>query len=294
MLELAELHLKPLWAQPPGGGSSEPRTAVQPYLWRWTDVRGALFEAARGVDPAQAERRALVLCNPGLDGRPLTTQSIAAGFQLVLPGEFARAHRHINSSLRFIVEGRGGYTVTEGEKSLLAPGDFVSSPNWTWHDHGNEGAEPVIWFDAVDMPIVATFNAQAFEAYGEPRQAVGATSGWAARVHQPYARHQAALASSGQVELDTCVPTLAASLQRLAAGKAAPKRRQMASSVMVVHKGEGHSVVGEERFEWQPHDVLVVPSWTWHKHVASKDAVVFSVTDRPALAALGLYREEHD
>jgi gentisate 1,2-dioxygenase len=233
------------------------------------------------------------MCNPGLDGRPLTTHTLAAGFQLLLPGEFARAHRHTNTSLRLVVEGSGGYTVTEGEKSRLAPGDFVSSPNWTWHDHGNDGPEPVIWLDVVDVPIVAAFNSQRFEPFQVPRQTVtgeNATSG----LHTPFASIRQELEAHGLCNLGTSVPTLAAEMRRLEPGREVARQRSTASTVFMVCEGRGHSVIGEQRFDWQPHYVFVVPSWAWHEHVAqgSSPAVLFSVTDQPALAALGLYVEE--
>ena len=38
---------------------------------------------------------------------PMTTETIAAAYQLILPGECAPAHRHTPFALRFIVEGTG-------------------------------------------------------------------------------------------------------------------------------------------------------------------------------------------
>ena len=42
---------------------------------------------------------------------------------------------------------------------------------------------------------------------------------------------------------------------------------------------------------------MVVPNWSWHRHINSSDsepAILFSTTDRPLLETLGLYREETD
>ena len=54
--------------------------------------------------------------------------------QIVMPGEIARAHRHSAAALRLIIEGRGGYTVVNGKRVPMFPGDLVLTPNWSWHD----------------------------------------------------------------------------------------------------------------------------------------------------------------
>src|SRR4029450_9171651 len=33
-------------------------------------------------------------------------------------------------------------------------GDFIITPSWTFHDHGNDGQEPVVWLDGLDIPLV--------------------------------------------------------------------------------------------------------------------------------------------
>src|SRR3546814_8628860 len=74
---------------------------------------------------------------------------------MILPGETAPSHRHVQSALRFIVEGKGAYTAVNGERTAMHPGDFIITPSWTWHDHGNlsvdEGGEPVVWLDGLDI-----------------------------------------------------------------------------------------------------------------------------------------------
>src|SRR3954451_10318653 len=96
------------------------------------------MQAGKVITAKEAVRRVLVLENPGMPGQSRITGSLFAGLQLILPGEVAPAHRHSQSALRFIVEGQGAYTAVEGERTLLQPGDFIITPSWTWHDHGNE------------------------------------------------------------------------------------------------------------------------------------------------------------
>ena len=90
-----------------------------------------------------------------------------------MPGEIARAHRHSPSALRFIIEGSGGYTVVNGARIPMFPGDLVLTPNWTWHDHANDTDAPMIWLDGLDTPLVRMLEAGFYEQYGEEAQPVG-------------------------------------------------------------------------------------------------------------------------
>ena len=87
---------------------------------------------------------------------------------IVLPGEIAPAHRHVASALRFVIEGANAYTAVDGERTTMAPGDFVITPSWTWHDHGNESDGPMVWLDGLDMHVVNLLDAGFREAYPEP------------------------------------------------------------------------------------------------------------------------------
>src|SRR6201747_1779790 len=112
-----------------------------------------MLQAGNLITAKEAERRVLVLENPGLAGQYRITHSLFAGLQLIMPGEVAPAHRHTPSALRFIVEGEGAYTAVAGEKLPMKPGDFVVTPAWSWHDHGNHGTAPVVWLDGLDTPF---------------------------------------------------------------------------------------------------------------------------------------------
>ena len=69
------------------------------------------------------------------------------------PARSHRRHRHTQSALRFIIEGHGAYTAVDGERTAMEPGDFVITPSWTWHDHGNETSEPMVWLDGLDIQL---------------------------------------------------------------------------------------------------------------------------------------------
>ena len=136
--DLRRLWLKPLWLVLSEAMTAEPKTDIVPHLWRWSDVRPRILEAGRRISAQEAERRVLMYLNPGLNGEAGATQTLFTGIQLIMPGEIAPTHRHTPSALRVVVEGNAAYTTVSGEKTLMRPGDFVTTPNWAWHDHGNE------------------------------------------------------------------------------------------------------------------------------------------------------------
>src|SRR5437868_4609145 len=146
--------LTPLWEALGSLVPPTPATPCVPALWRYDQMRPYLMEARRLITAREAERRVLVMENPGLRGASSITHSLYAGLQLILPGEVAPSHRHTQSALRFVVEGEGAYTAVDGERTTMHPGDFVITPSWTYHDHGNPGDTPVIWLDGLDIPIV--------------------------------------------------------------------------------------------------------------------------------------------
>ena len=106
----------------------QPRSPCAPALWPCGATRrSGLDHGGRGtlITAREAERRVLVLENPGLRGASSITRTLYAGLQLILPGEVAPSHRHTQSALRFVSEGKGAYTAVDGERASMHPGD-----NW--------------------------------------------------------------------------------------------------------------------------------------------------------------------
>ena len=137
--EIDALNLAPLWESLHDLVTQEPVTPVVPVLWDFDGcLRSHLLQAGKLISAERAERRVLVLENPGLRGTCSATHSLYAGIQLVLPGEVARTHRHSQSAMRFVLESGGACTTVNGESIPMAPGDFVTTPAWTWHDHQND------------------------------------------------------------------------------------------------------------------------------------------------------------
>jgi gentisate 1,2-dioxygenase len=190
--QLRAQNVTPAWIG--GGISTEPRSKAVPFLWHWRDLRPQAMRAAQLVGTQQAERRVLRLTNPELTG--VASNTLVANMQIVMPGEIARAHRHSAAALRLIIEGRGGYTVVNGERVPMFPGDLVLTPNWSWHDHANDTDTPMIWLDGLDTPLVRMLEAGFYEEYHQERQGSGPAVN-ASQWHYPMSEMRARPAAAG-------------------------------------------------------------------------------------------------
>jgi gentisate 1,2-dioxygenase len=322
-------NMSALWNNMAALITPEPRSACQPFLWRFDAIRERMLEAGKLITAKEAERRVLVLENPGLRGQSKVTTSLYAGVQLVMPGEVAPAHRHTQSALRFVLEGKGAHTAVGGEKTMMEPGDFVITPAMQWHDHGNASPDPMFWLDGLDIPVVQFLDASFAEGLGEDEQPITRPTGdsYARYGHNllpvdlkrsskaspifnyPYVHSREALdRMAAHTEIDPChglklrytnpvtgdhaMPTMGTFLQLLPNGFSTARYRSTDATVFVPVEGRGRSRIGEEVFEWGPRDIFVVPSWRWVSHEADEDAVLFSYSDRPIQEKLDLWRED--
>jgi len=154
--ELTKRNLVPLWPSlrgvlPP----NIPTRKTQTTHWPYAEIRELLIRAGELTPIEKAERRVLVLANPG---HGLTNMQASAamylGMQLLLPGEIAPVHRHTPNAVRMVVEGEGAWTLVGGEKCPMQRGDLILTPTGLWHEHGHDGQDPVIWLDVLDLPLV--------------------------------------------------------------------------------------------------------------------------------------------
>ena len=158
--EMQPRSLYPLWEVLGALVTPTPRSPAQVHRWRYAEARDYLLRAGDLISAAQAERRVLIMENPGLPGSSSVTTSLYAGLQLILPGEIAPCHRHAQCALRFVMEGEGAFTAVDGEKAVMRPFDLVLTPGWQWHDHGNTSAQPMIWLDGLDIADGAALRCQ--------------------------------------------------------------------------------------------------------------------------------------
>ena len=162
---LTDSNLVPLWPSlrnvlPP----LQPIPQTQVTAWHFKDIKPLLLQAGELTPIEKAERRVLVLANPGHGLENMkATSSIYLGMQLLLPNEWAPSHRHTPNAVRLIVEGTGAYTTVEGQKCMMEHGDLILTPSGLWHEHGHDGDEPVIWLDVLDLPLVYYMEASFVE-----------------------------------------------------------------------------------------------------------------------------------
>ena len=146
---MAPLAMDAGWRRQPGARTSG---SFEPARWRYRDGRAALDVAGRLVSPELTERRNIALMNPGGGSGSLNT--LVAAYQLVLPGERPRSHRHTAAALRLVLEsGAGMYTIVDGVRLDMHPGDVVLTPSWCWHGHRNDGTDAAYFIDYLDSPL---------------------------------------------------------------------------------------------------------------------------------------------
>jgi gentisate 1,2-dioxygenase len=323
--------LTPLWEVLSALVPPQPITPCIPAGWHYARIRPHLLRAGELISAEEAERRVLVLENPGLRGLSSITQSLYAGLQLLLPGEIAPSHRHTQSALRLVLQGEGAYTAVDGERVMMSPGDFITTPAMTWHDHGNPGCSPVVWLDGLDIPLVRFLDAGFAEKYPAATHPLTRPTGdTLARYgsnllpidHQvsspvsplfiyPYSQARAALlqVASAQPPDDynghalrfvnpstggPPLPTIGAYVQLLPAKFCGRPYRSTDGRVFCCLEGHGRVSTDQWSFDFGPRDVFVVPSWHAHTLQADPQAILFSFSDRPVQRALGLWREARE
>lgn len=328
--KLAPLNTAPLWEVLGNIVPREPTSKSIAHAWRYNDLRPLLLEAGNLLTAREAERRVLVLENPQYGGQSRATSTLYAGLQLILPGETAPAHRHTPSALRFMIEGEQGFTEVGGERTTMREGDFVITPPWAWHDHGNEGDKPVIWMDGLDIPILQYFESVFSDPYGEdqhplsrpegdslarfgqgllPMKAISPYGMTSPIFNYPYERTREALVKSAQgeepdphrattlrysnpIDGGWAMTTMATWMTHLKREQSTLPMRSTDSQVMHVVEGSGSITVGNKTFAFGPKDVVAIPGWQPLSLKANEDCFLFFFSDRAVHEKLGFYREQ--
>jgi gentisate 1,2-dioxygenase len=180
--KLKEQHLIGYWTIPnTSTGFREPEANFRPFMWKWNEIRAALDQAVHFIRPEEAFRRFIGYQHPEL--KLGTAHTLLMGAQMVRPGEFAPAHRHTMGAIRFVVEGYGAATVVEGEPLPMEPGDLITTPSWSWHDHINTGDTPIIWLDGADGPMLHYYQAGFANPFHDRQQAVTKPTGWSQKTY---------------------------------------------------------------------------------------------------------------
>lgn len=300
--EAREYEARPLWTVMDKMVPAEPTPRAVPHLWKYKPLKALLDRAGELIGAEEAERRVLMLINPALEP-PCTTDTLFAGYQYILPGETAPAHRHSAFALRFIVEGTRAFTAVGGERVWMEPGDLILTPSWTFHDHGKEGEGPMVWLDGLDLPVVhfpkvnfkQEWDAARFPSFDAPA-GTNLSYPWTetrARLEAIPGPHATVeyLQRIGGVPISR---TIGAQAERLEQGARTPRRRTTACNIYNVVAGSGETRVGDVTLHWEKGDTFAIPAWhPFQVHNTGEGtAYLFSFNDRPLLQNIGLYREE--
>jgi gentisate 1,2-dioxygenase len=274
--ELGAQNLVPLWPSlravlPPG----KPVARTVATAWSYQALRPLLMQAGELTPIDKAERRVLVLANPGHGLEKMqATPAIYLGMQLLLPGEWAPSHRHTPNAVRMVVEGVGAWTNVDGQKCTMERGDLILTPTGLWHEHGHDGTEPVVWLDVLDLPLM--YYLEASYHINGTRQAVKAGHG-----EQRYGQG-GVLPTPAFEPRQPAYPLLRypwkdikAALERLAADDQALQQVQV-TYVNPATGGDAENVLGFHALMLRPGQTLVLP--------VRSPAMVFHVIEGGVLA----------
>jgi gentisate 1,2-dioxygenase len=314
-------HLAPLWESPT---AHKPPAPPDPsYLWTWDRVRPLVGRAIEAADPAAVERRVLTLVNPRPRGPDdeATARTLSAALQILLPGEKARPHRHSMNAIRFVLEGEGALTIVNGKPCPMRFGDLILTPAWCWHAHEHRGDGPMIWLDALDVPLHLWLGTAAFQPgpVAEMPPTLPDTVFAVANVlpdaafavehspvfRYPYADVAAAVAGAprardGARRVRYVNPATGGAAMAImdmhlieVDGEKTLPFRTNSNAVACVVEGHGESTVGGDTIEWGPRDIFTLPQGNWISHRGHGTARLFIVSDRDALARLGILKDEY-
>jgi gentisate 1,2-dioxygenase len=315
--KLDRVGMGPGWNKPTPSLWPAPRKTFLPAHWRYEQARGALDAAGRLINTELAERRNLILFNPAEGNTYGTVRTLVAAYQMIMPGEWARVHRHTPNALRLILDAEAGtYTAVDGIEVAMEPGDVLLTPNWSTHGHGNRSKARAYWLDFLDAPLVQLLEPMFFEiAEGDEKDEEKEAAGTAGEASPPIGEVTAAtdfvftrkdtLRRLGEARPDPSGPfatqielghpalaTTALYMMKLAPGVRTAPYRTTANNIYAVVEGSGITTVDGERFEWRRGDVVAAPAWRPHWHEAAGEAILFRVTDEPVMQRFGWWREE--
>ena len=288
---LSRLSYSPGWARPEPSIWPAPKPKFKPAVWRFAEAKAALDQAGDFVPVEQAERRNLILVNPIQGNLYATTRNIVAAYQMVKGGETARSHRHSPAALRLVVEAKPGtYTIVNGARVDMLPGDVVLTPSWSWHGHVNESDATSYWIDFLDVPFVQHAEAMFFEHYPQGLEKVTSSGPTPMRFPAGEPLGPGSDAKIAEIAKDV-LPTFGLHFMRQPSGSRHDVGKTTTNYIYSVVSGAARFTVedGTEATLTQG-DVIAVPCWHEHTIRGESDAVIFRVCDEPLLAKLGLVR----
>jgi gentisate 1,2-dioxygenase len=295
---LDQVQMKNGWAKPTPSLYPEPRQEFVPAHWRYHDAHAALHVAGRLVDTEWAERRNLIMANPIPGNDYATVRTLVGAYQMVKGGESARSHRHTPNAMRLVLQGSPElYTVVDGKRIPMLAGDILLTPNGCYHGHINESDQDGYWIDFLDAPLVQHLGPMFFEIHPDTLQTatetdVGSPMRFAYNDYKPRLLETPELAPGvrsvvlGPASLTT-FDRVVISLSEATEWRCA---RNTANQIFTVVEGRGTSTVEGHEFHWSGGDMIAVPSWYEHIHVAHENSLLLRVSDEPLMRMLNWFR----
>jgi gentisate 1,2-dioxygenase len=173
------------------------------------------------------------------------------------------------------------YTVVDGKRVDMTPGDVVLTPSWCWHKHANDGSETAFWLDFLDVPFVRHIEATFFEHHPDAFQ-------------RPVERDAAfriplATALAGRTDMHSTeiakdvMPTIGLHAIRLPSGSVTEKLHETANNIYAVVTGTVRATI-----DGQADEVLARGDWPCLRVMAT--FCTLRVTDEPIMGKFGLLR----
>jgi gentisate 1,2-dioxygenase len=267
--------------------------------WKYADAKVGLDVAGKLINAEQAERRNLFMVNPVPGNHYDTLKTLVSAYQMILPGETARTHKHSPNALRLVLDCDDAcYTVVDGVRIDMRPGDVLLTPGNCWHGHGNEGRRPGYWIDFLDVPLVHLIEPMFLEFWDglQPVESVSRDSDFVFPIDRTLARlEETAPDEHGRTRVQLAekdMPTMGLWMAKLAAGGWTKPLRSTENQVFAVVSGAGESKVGDRHFRWTKGDVFVAPTWSVVSHRAETETTLFSVSDDVTQRKLGFFKLE--
>jgi len=315
-----DAHVQPLWENTSAHNAH--KHAERAHVWKWSVMRPLILEAINLKSLAAIERRVLTLTPPDREGH--TTTNLTTALQILMPGETARPHRHSMNALRFVLDGSGAATIVNGRNCAMEEGDLVITPAMTWHEHVHHGSGPIVWLDALDVPLHRYLGTDLFEpgpaididkgaddaAFAAPNVVPDLAEpgpAYSPVFRYPWAATAQAVRSAppgrdgarrvryvNPMTGGPVMTLLDCYLSEIEAQAPTVPYRTTSNAVCVVVEGRGASQVGDDTLSWGPKDIISLPHGNWISHRAEGGtALLFTVTDREVLRRLDLLTEEY-
>ncbi|KAK3990801.1 RmlC-like cupin domain-containing protein, partial [Cladorrhinum sp. PSN332] len=163
--------------------------------------------------------------------------------------------------------------------------DVISTPSWSWHDHGSEGTGPMAWLDGLDLPVYRFLPVSFAENYDKERYpSILVEEGDKSGLKFPWKKAAEVLDSEGEKHArfdyksgngQHLSTTISAQAERVGGGHATEKARETVSFIYHVYEGEGRTRItepgGKEEkvVEWKSRDTFSVHAWRVVQHTCT-------------------------